>query len=823
MKKNRFAFRGFSLLVVASALTVTLAGCSGDDGSPGAAGAPGPGVASVATATALTINITGVTISSPPVVNFTVTNQDGVAVSGFADTDLRFNIAKLVPGSNGAPSKWQNYLNRVSGGGVLGTQERLSTGYAWGTLVDHKDGTFTYTFKTDITNPAANPCPAPCTDADGNALDISYQGGLTHRIGIQQNNTALPKANATYDFVPGGGGVSISREIVQTAKCNECHNKLGAHGGGMRIETKLCVTCHNPGSWVAGTPNIPVDFKVMIHKIHRGEDLPSVKAGTPYKIGSDDFSTVVFPYSSVALGDTRACTKCHDGAVTAQGDNWKNQPSKAACSSCHDDVYFGSSPNPAKPYETVSHIAQAALKGATVPPDPTDDMCISCHVTGGFAGSIEESHAFPVLLKAAGTKYQFNVLTVTNTAQGLSPVITFSVTNPTNSNAKYNIKTDTTLSAGSISLLVGWNNTDENNTGSTSNPGQPITVGLTGSSAANAVDNGDLTYTVDLATATLGTGVTNRVIPVSITGSGRVAIYGRAAVDVDNNGTVDRVRVKAAFKDFAITDPTPVARRKVVDIAKCDKCHDQLSLHGDSRTDEPGLCVVCHNPSATDINRRPKIAAGADAGFPDASKSKDGKREEPIDFKRLIHGVHAAAATDYTGAAAYGFRTKGLVVWGYPGADTSTCTGPAYTCQNDFSNVRFPGILNDCMTCHTTKTVNNTTYGTYELVGTWEVPTVSGVLGSSILTVPSLPSLVPGAPTFSAQLADQTDDLNITPTAGVCSACHDGDVAKSHMQLNGALFAATQAVINTGATLEACAICHGPGRIADVKVIHGVK
>jgi hypothetical protein len=50
-----------------------------------------------------------------------------------------------------------------------------------------------------------------------------------------------------------------------------------------------------------------------------------------------------------------------------------------------------------------------------------------------------------------------------------------------------------------------------------------------------------------------------------------------------------------------------------------------------------------------------------------------------------------------------------------------------------------------------------------------------------------------------------------------------GTTAKSHMQLNGALFAATQAVINTGVTLEACAICHGPGRLADVKVIHGVK
>jgi len=736
-------------------------------------------------------------------VNFSVTNQDGVAVAGFADSDLRFNIAKLVPGSNGNPSKWQSYLNRVSGGGVLGTQERSGTA-AWGTLVDHKDGTFTYTFKTDITNPAANPCPAPCTDAEGNALDISYQPGLTTRIGIQQNNTALPKVNATYDFVPSGGAVT-SREIVKTATCNECHNKLGAHGGGMRIETKLCVTCHNPGSWFTVPSVNTLDFKVLVHKIHQGEELPSVKAGTPYMIGTHDFSTVVFPYSAVALGDTRACAKCHDGAVTAQGDNWKTQPSKAACSSCHDNVYFGSVPDPAKPYETVSHIVAS---GSTAPADPTDDMCITCHGVGQIADVVVK-HDLPNLLKAEGDKYQFNIVAICGVAvgsnpicaPGVTPTVKFSVTNPIAATS-YDIKTDPAFACvagtglpASVSVLVGWNNTDENNTGSGSNPGQPHNVSVLDnysggvcSNNANVVNNGDGSFTVTL---------TGKTIPATgVSGSGRAALYGRISNDVDGNGTADRVRVQAAYKDFGITDTTPVVRRKVVDIAKCDKCHDQVSLHGDSRTNEPGLCVVCHNPSATDVTRRPK-GVGTGGLFPDATATLDGKTEEAIDFKRLIHGVHAAAKTDYVGAPAYGFRNKGLVIWGYGNS------------QNDFSHIRFPGILNDCTTCHLT--------GTYELKGNWEVPTTSGVLGSSISTVPDPTG------TYSTELADQADDLNITPTAAVCSSCHDGVVAKSHMELNGALFAATQAVINTGATLEACAICHGPGRIADVKLVHGVK
>ncbi|MDH3514321.1 MAG: OmcA/MtrC family decaheme c-type cytochrome, partial [Gammaproteobacteria bacterium] len=358
MIKHLSVIREICILVAATALTFTLSGCSdGSDGSQGAPGEPGQGIASVSDAKGLVIDITSVTINSAPVVNFTVKNQDGVAVSGFSESDLRFNIAKLVPGT---PSKWQNYINRFSGGTMQGSQERLRSGYPWGTLVDNKNGTFVYTFATDITDPAANPCPGPCTDVEGNALNISYQSGLVHRVTVQQGNSSYPLYNAIYDFIPAGGTVADAREIVKTATCNECHNVLRIHGS--RIETRLCVTCHNPGTWSAGTPNQTADFKVMIHKIHRGEFLPSVEAGTPYEIGGHDYSTVIFPFSAVALGDTRSCTKCHDGTTgasnqTAQGDNWKTQFSKQACGSCHDDVYFGASPDPLKPYETVSHSA----------------------------------------------------------------------------------------------------------------------------------------------------------------------------------------------------------------------------------------------------------------------------------------------------------------------------------------------------------------------------------------------------------------------------------------------------------------------------------
>lgn len=778
-------------ILAAGILALALAGCSGDDGAQGPPGPAGIGVTPASSATTLDMTITGVAVASPPVVNFRAANEVGTGAVGLTLNDLRFTIAKLVPGTDGNPSRWQNYINRVSGGNVQATREGGTTGTLIGTLVDHGDGSYTYTFKTDITDVA---CPSPCEDADGNALDLSYNPELTHRVAIQTRG-ALPMVNAVHTFRPADGATTglFSREIIKTAKCNECHNKLTAHDA--RIDTQYCVMCHNPGTTASGKTGVTsepttVDFKVMIHKIHRGEHLPSVQdiPGGDYGItgfsGSlISFNTVVFPQ------DIRNCAKCHDGAdaATPQGHNWKTQPSIAACGSCHDDVYFGASP--AKPYQTRAHPGGVVSNNAE---------CTTCHAADRIAGSVEERHALPSLQVAESAKFQFNILEICGTpvdanpvcAPGTSPVVKFSVTDPTNGDAPYDIKTDTRITGGSLTLALGWNTTDSNNAGSNSNPGLPVTVNLLG---ANAVAAGGNTYTVDFATATLSPGTATNVIPLSVTGSGRFAMYGRTAVDVDGNGTADRVRVKAAFEDFGITDPVPVPRRQVVDIAKCDKCHQQLSLHGDSRTDEPGLCVMCHNPVMTDVNRRPKSG-----GIPNPAATPDNKKEESIDFKRLIHGIHSAAKTDYTGAAADGFREKGLVVYGF----NSTLF--------DFSHVRFPGILNDCTTCHLP--------GTYELAGNWQVPTQSGVLGSSIDTAPNAVD----AGTFTAGLADQTDDLNITPTAAVCSSCHDGTVAKSHMELNGALFSATQATINTGATLEACAICHGPGRVADVKVMHRV-
>ncbi len=756
--------------VAAAALALALAGCGGGGGSSTAATSPASpitggsagGTAALAAAATLNMGIQSVTINSPPVVNFTVTDQNGVGMVGLVDTDLRFNIAKLVPGQNGEPSTWQNYINVASGGAVQGGQERKASGFAWGTLINHGDGSYTYTFATDIKSATTNPCPAPCTDAAGKALDISYQPNFTHRVTIQQANGTYPNATASFDFVPSGG-TGAARDVVVNATCNQCHEQLTAHG--TRVDVKLCVTCHNPGSWVAGAANVPVDFKVMIHRIHynnNGTALPSVistTAPTPYVVAGTDFSAVTFPQ------DVRSCSRCHDGSISAQGDNWKMQPSMQACGSCHDDVYFGTKPDPAKPYQILGHPGGVQLDNSG---------CALCHEAGKFTGpqDIVVAHNFPTRFKAASAKFQYNIVSVTPTTAGSAPVITFSVTDPTNNNAPYDIKAAPAFTAGANSTLtvkLGWTKTgiaDIGNDGNGQSYGQPISINLLNNAAVVAGTTAG-TYTVTSTTA----------IPAGQTGTLRVMMEGHPAGDVTTAGTfTDRLKVKSVFKDFAVTG-TATARRAVVDVAKCDVCHGVLSLHGNNRTEEPQVCAVCHNPNATDAARRPQTAGVLTGGV-------DGKLEESIDFKRMIHGIHAGQASNG------GFRTTGLVVYGFGGS------------VNDFSKVVFPGKLRDCTMCHA---------GTsYQLTGIWTQPTANGILGSTISS--------------GASATDPTDNLRISPIAAVCSSCHDSAVAKLHIQdpAQGGNFSATQAALNA-AVPESCGLCHGSGAVFDVKVVHKVQ
>ncbi len=129
-------------------------------------------------------------------------------------------------------------------------------------------------------------------------------------------------------------------------------------------------------------------------------------------------------------------------------------------------------------------------------------------------------------------------------------------------------------------------------TATTGTPAQPIAIDFKANGVADPAFPGAFSATAAQA------------IPATAIGSGSALLEGRPALDVNGDGTLERLPVAAAGLAFAITDATPVAYRKIVDIEKCNDCHLEVTLHGNSRTGNAELCATCHNPNATDINRR---------------------------------------------------------------------------------------------------------------------------------------------------------------------------------------------------------------------------
>jgi OmcA/MtrC family decaheme c-type cytochrome len=468
------------------------------------------------------------------------------------------------------------------------------------------------------------------------ALPADFDRTKTHTLAIYatRNTTAIVGknyfANVEYDFRPDAAPVTETWAAVSNIEqsCNKCHDPLSAHGGSRR-DVKLCVTCHQPQTTDPDTGNT-VDFKVMIHKIHRGESLPSVVAGTPYQIignaqSVQDFSTVVFPQ------DIRNCTTCHETSAP-ESQIWYTRPNRAACGSCHDDVNFATG---------VGHPAGAYAD---------DTACASCHVPQGdreFDASIKGAHTVPY--KSTQLKgLNATIMSVDGAGPGLNPSVTFQLKE--NDGTVLNPQPF----GSNLNLVLGGPTTD-------------YAINPFRENASGASFNGTLaTYTF------------RNAIPQDATGTWAVSIEARRTV-VLNPGTTKQMNVtEGAFnpvKYVAVTDSQPVSRRALVDMAKCNTCHDRLALHGGQRLNVEE-CIICHNPNANDSARRPA------ANNP----------PESIAFKRMIHRIHTGEnlTQDYT---VYAFFTP-----------------PAPPNPVNFNEIRFPGDRRDCQTCHIPNSSTSNTY-----------------------------------------------------------------------------------------------------------------
>ena len=173
---------------------------------------------------------------------------------------------------------------------------------------------------------------------------------------------------------------------------------------------------------------------------------------------------------------------------------------------------------------------------------------------------------------------------------------------------------------------------------------------------------------------------------------------------------------------------------------------------------------------------------------------------------------------------------------------------------DSFADIGYPGILSNCQACHLPGTYDFSATASASAVPNRLYRTVAtgkynGTSSASALSIFSLsPYVIADNVTdygtgfsFNAATASQVTTpaaattLVISPITTACFACHDDALATAHMTSNGGQIYAPRGTLATagvpgsgsgalGAVSngngEACLVCHGPGKVADIKAVH---
>jgi OmcA/MtrC family decaheme c-type cytochrome len=715
-------------------------------------------------------------------VAFKLTNDNGEPIGRTGLDPMRFTISHLEVDPVTGLTRWLNYIFRTQKSPITGVEVTQPNDETDGTYEDLGGGVLRYTFQ--------NPLPA------------DFAPTQTHRVGVQVRRTISAEQqfvdNKTLDFRPDGGRIIATRDVVQTENCQQCHEPFAFHGG-IRRETKLCVQCHTPQNTDPDTldpiPNNPVnphfdpsnparplpnplDFKVMIHRIHRGKALKE-EAGITYQIIG--FRQTVFDFSEIEFPqEIRNCTKCHAG--TTEADNHKISPSRAACSSCHVRVWFGEPA--ATPAKLENHLGG---------PQGDDTRCTSCHTAEGpaeFDLSVRGAHTNPRRsVQAPGVN--FTIVRVEDADDGdlrVDPGHHARVVFHLKENAG-NPVLPSAMAFLRVTLAgptTDYRTQDYNGDGEKT-PGEPlrgapftkpgedyIQLDARQASGPDADGNFSVTFRGPM-TVPPNLTIADAAIPRDAIGTYAVGIEGYKCARIAGldqaRGGINCTTGNTAFNEirdagrnvvayFAVTDPQPMPRRQAVDTAtRCVACHGVFSkdflVHGGIRNNSE-YCVLCHNPSHDSLGRQPAPAAGTTA------------ITFPVNFKPMIHKIHKGHDL-----------TRDYLIFAPSGAATNV------------REFHFPGDLRNCQKCHVTDAQGDRA----ELLISGK-----GVLGSVV------------QPTLNHRMDSSKrvlETFETGPIKSACTACHDTDTALGHADL-----------MTTPAGVETCAVCHGEGKDFAVEKVH---
>lgn len=556
------------------------------------------------------------------------------------------------------------------------------------------------------------------------------------------------------------------------------------------------------------------------------------------------------PAKTVAEGvgfpqDLRNCDVCHAGApnraaIGTTGATTGVSISRRTCSGCHPDVFFGDPNDLARttPLPDTTHLAH------TGGPQLNDTACVDCHVVARAGGPklyapIAEIHR-PLNSRAPNASARWSrvtgeIVAVSNMKAGQMPTVRFKLSdrngsitpidNPTIPMDLVSPTSPVPRWMTGLSLVLSGPTSDyvtSNSVLRVSLVTRNATTGLftiaTGFNTAANPSTQEFTYTFTTA------------LPATATGTWAIGIEGRRRPDsaapaydgadgfnwpYTGESVSEHLSNGVKYVDVAssgaLTTDTARFRRAVVDQAKCEKCHMELSLHGANRHDVY-YCVLCHAPDATDWDRRPRdtrtLTDGGVVGDamvllnnpidPAATTKRwgyatlDGLEERSIHFKLLVHRIHVG---EREGAASLeGIRP--YVIYGM----SPTAQSPPNAFFLD--DIRFPGDLANCEVCH--------------LRDTWTIESVpAGALATTANEKPNIRHAATfkadGSLNTAATASHPTTDPKVLPVTAACLSCHTNGAAVDH------------AADKTSGGVEQCPTCHGESGAESVRKWHSVK
>lgn len=577
-----------------------------------------------------------------------------------------------------------------------------------------------------------------------------------------------------------------------------------------------CKACHN----LQGFSEQPLARK--IHALHRGRNqaAPGVahpEYGAPVDPWLVDYTDVTFPSMPAAELD---CVMCH------VDDRWKSKPSRFACGGCHENLFFDS--GVMKPARTLGKVpagvgscagpASCACKGdadcapfgmwascaaasglcvrAFHQPDNDDLGCKRCH-SADDSGDSPTGRRHDVLQRSRTRGLQLDMAGVSGGSGaggvfqvGDVPVVSFRLKDR-NGTVVSDLLGNAALSG---QVLVG---------GPTDDPQRLAYLRLKGNPGDGALSfdapSGLYTYRFaqGLPAQSLPPWNTD---PKSWSRQNRPGTYS-IWVYVNETLTATRGVVPETIRDaasamllFRFGDNQPLRPRQLVLKEACATCHARLQAHGGTRQVEVAGCALCHTAGAVDRTvgstgascRASGDCGGFAGGWEECRDTNaDGNADtcvitrDPtpgatVYLPALIHSIHFARLR-----SGYGERDN-LVLPGklaLVGFNNSV---------SDLSDGLLPVDIRNCTRCHA------------DSGATCDPQTPCGV----------------------GQRCENGTCVNGAwtgfPSGAVCLACHDSGAARAHAALQ------TWTDPQTGAAVESCDVCHGPGSQSSVSRVHEI-